>query len=59
MMRIPIRSRAGRTAAVVALVGLGTALAMRTLRSADHRDSPTTTADAAADINDANRLPGR
>jgi hypothetical protein len=38
--------------AVAALVGLGAVLAMRTLRSADHRDSPTTMADAAADIND-------
>ena len=59
MMQFPLRSRASRAAAVVAIVGLGTATAWRTLRSSDHQDTPEVELSPRMDVNDVYAFPSK
>jgi hypothetical protein len=58
-MRLPFRNRAGRAAAIVALAGLGTATALRTLHSSDHQDTPEVELSPRMDINDVYAFPSK
>ena len=57
MMRNPFRSRAGKAAAVLTVALLGTATALRTLRSSDHQDTPEVELSPRMDVNDVYAFP--
>lgn len=57
MTRIPFVSRAGKATVVLAIAGLGTAAALRTLRSSDHQDTPEVELSPRMDVNDVYAFP--
>jgi len=57
-MRIPFRTRGARALALLAIGGLGTATALRTLRSSDHQDTPEVELSPRMDVNDVYAFPG-
>lgn len=57
MKRLSNRNRTGKAALIMALAGLGSVMALGTLRSSDHQDTPEVELSPRMDINDVYAFP--
>ncbi|MBI4542985.1 MAG: DUF4331 family protein [Gemmatimonadetes bacterium] len=58
MLHCPLASRLARMAVALAITGLGAGVALRTLHSSDHQDTPEVELSPRMDVNDVYAFPG-